>query len=71
MTQLVLQVNDRLAQALERVSRDRDVAPESFALDALKRQLALEWLKNTQDALSGAAEAAGYKSEEDLMNDIS
>jgi hypothetical protein len=71
MTQIAIQLDDKVADALERASRSRHIAPEGFVVDALKRQLALEWLRNAQQAMAGAAEAAGYESEEDLMNDIS
>ena len=71
MTQVVIQLEDTLAFELDEASRDEHIRPEALVVDALKRRLAVRWLKKTQRVLGPAARAAGYNSEEDFMNAIS
>ncbi|HWF44908.1 MAG TPA: hypothetical protein VG537_09725 [Candidatus Kapabacteria bacterium] len=71
MTHIAIELDDTLAETLDEACKAEHVAPERFVLEAVKRRLAAQWLKRTQDSLGPAARAAGYKSEEDLMNDIS
>ena len=71
MTQIAIQLDDTLFETLDEACREEHIAPERFVIDAIKRRLAVQWLKRTQSILGPAARAAGYNSEEDLLNDIS
>ncbi len=71
MTHIAIDFDDTIALALDEACRVEHVSPKAFVLDAVKRRLASQWLKRTQRELAGAAQAAGYNSEEELLNDIS
>ncbi len=71
MTQLVIQLDDKLVSDLEEASEEKRLPREALAADVLKRWLAIRWLKRSQERLGPLARAAGYDSEVDILNDIS
>ena len=71
MTQVVLRMEDNLAQALEAASRAEHQPPESIVADALKRRFAVQWLRTTNAEVSKRAQELGIDDEDALLNSIS
>jgi hypothetical protein len=71
MTQLVIQLDDKLAGDLEEISEIERIPQNILVSDVLRRWLAVRWLKRSQERLGPIARAAGYNSEDDILNDIS
>jgi hypothetical protein len=71
MTQLVIQLDDKLAGDLEEISEKERIPQNILVSDVLRRWLASRWLKRSQERLGPIARAAGYNSEDDILNDIS
>ena len=71
MTHIAIELDDTLTQAVNETCMEEHITPDRLALDALKRRLAVLWLKRTQRVVGASAQAAGYRSEEEFLNDIS
>jgi hypothetical protein len=71
MTQLVIKLDDTVASELEALSEKERVPQDTMVADMVRRWLAARWLKRSQERLGPLARAAGYYSEDDILNDIS
>jgi hypothetical protein len=71
MTHIAIELDDTLTQAVNETCMEEHITPDRLALDALKRRLAVLWLKRTQRVVGPSARMAGYRSEEEFLNAIS
>jgi len=71
MTQVVISIDDNLAQELEVASRVERVPRGLIVADALKRRFAVQWLRRTNAEVSKRARELGIDDEETLLNSIS
>lgn len=66
-----LSIDEKLERDLEEFCAQAGVTAKEAVEDAIRRKLKLFRFKQLQQKVSGAAERAGYSSEEDLLGDIS
>jgi|GEM_PF-5928369 len=66
-----LSLDEKLEKDLEEFCTQTGVTAKEAVEDAIRRKLKLFRYKKIQKKVSGAAEKAGYSSEEDLLGDIS
>ena len=71
MTTITITVEDELEAVLKEFAEETGLSPDEAVKDALRRQLRLFRVKKLQKRLSGRAEAAGYTSEDELLDDLS
>ena len=66
-----LSLDEKLERDLEEFCAQAGVTAREAVEDAIRRKLKLFRFKKLQRKVAGAAERAGYSSEEDLLGDIS
>ena len=71
MTTITITVEDELEAVLNEFAQETGQSPDEAVKDAIRRQLRLFRVGKLQKRLAGRAEAAGYASEEDLLDDLS
>jgi hypothetical protein len=71
MTHIAIELDDTLTRSVNEACMEEHITPDRLALDALKRRLAVLWLKRTQRVIEPSAQAAGYRSEEEFLSAIS
>ena len=71
MTTLSIQLEEKLKKQLESKATELKMNPDDLVIKAIKDYLYLERVKQLRDSLQGQAEQSGFKSEEDILNNIS
>lgn len=71
MSQLTLQLTDDFAKDLATVSRQRNLSPEDYIRDVVRRDITIQKLRDAREKLLPYAKNGGYASEDELMQDIS
>ena len=71
MTTVTITLENSLEQSRKELAEESGMTPDEAARDALKRRLSLFRLRKRQTELEGVARRAGYKNEEDLLDDSS
>ncbi len=71
MTTVTITLENELEQSLKELAEESGMTPDEAARDALKRRLALFRLRKRQTEVEGTARRAGYKSEDELLDDVS
>lgn len=68
---LTIRLPDESSETLEEIGRRQGRAPEEVAQDILQRALDVARLRQLRDQLRPQAEAAGFRSEDDILDAIS
>lgn len=71
MTSITLQLPDEFGQRLREVADREQRPPEEVALDILRRRLTMDRFHELCRGSETLAQAAGYRSEQDVLRDIS
>jgi hypothetical protein len=71
MTTVTITLENELEQWLQAYAQESGLSPDEAVRDFLKRQLAHYRFRKLQHEGEGYARAAGFESEEDLLNDLS
>jgi len=68
---LTIQLRDEAGETLEAIGRRQSRSPEEVARDILERALTVAELRQLREQSRPSAEAAGFRSEDDILDAIS
>jgi hypothetical protein len=71
MSQITLNLPDKVADDLAAASRDANQSPETFAAELVRRALSVRQLQQAHSKLVKQGEASGFKKDEDVFKAIS
>jgi predicted transcriptional regulator len=71
MTTLTIRLDDQLDRQLSQLAERSHRTKSDLVRDMLRREAAIEELRQTRDLLKPFAERAGYLSDEDFFRDFS